>query len=105
MIFKLAMSILNIIINPDSVKDQKQDPSKMAMRIVMALIMLTLVIPINIPNAADKSLNAYINDHGILFGFLYKAQDSILSENILAKLILGTASDRTADDMDVNNLR
>lgn len=104
MIFKLAMSILNIIINPDSVKDQKQDPSKMAMRIVMALIMLTLVIPINIPNAADKSLNAYINDHGILFGFLYKAQDSILSENILAKLILGTASDRTADDMDVNNL-
>lgn len=104
MIFKLAMSILNIIINPDSVKDQKQGPSKMAMRIVMALIMLTLVIPINIPNAADKSLNAYINDHGILFGFLYKAQDSILSENILAKLILGTASDRTADDMDVNNL-
>ncbi len=104
MIFKLAMSILNIIINPDSVKDQKQGPSKMVMRIVMALIMLTLVIPINIPNAASNSLNAYINDHGILFGFLYKAQNSVLSENILAKLILGTASDRTADDMDVNNL-
>ncbi len=104
MIFKLAMSILNIIINPDSLKDQKQGPGKMVMRIVIALIMLTLVIPINIPNAADKSLNAYINDHGILFGFLYKAQYSILSENILAKLILGTSSDRTADDMDVNNL-
>ena len=104
MIFKLAMSILNIIINPDSIKDQKQGPGKMVTRIVTALIMLTLVIPINIPNATDKSLNAYINDHGILFGFLYKAQDSILSENILAKLILGTSSDNTADDMDVNNL-
>ena len=104
MIFKLAMSILNIIINPDSIKDQKQGPSKIVTRIVVALFMLTLVIPINIPNAADKSLNAYINDHGILFGFLYKAQDSILSENILAKLILGTSSDNTADDMDVNNL-
>lgn len=104
MIFKLAMSILNIIINPDVVKDQKQGPSKIVIRIVTALFMLTLVIPINIPNAASKSLNAYINDHGILFGFLYKAQDSILSENILAKLILGTSSDRTADDMDVNNL-
>lgn len=104
MIFKLAMSILNVIINPDSIKDQKQGPSKIVTRIVVALFMLTLVIPINIPNAADKSLNAYINTHGILFGFLYKAQDSILSENILAKLILGTSSNSTADDMDVNNL-
>lgn len=104
MIFKLAMSILNIIINPDSIKDQKQGPSKIVTRIVVALFMLTLVIPINIPNATDKSLNAYINDHGILFGFLYKAQDSILSENILAKLILGTSSNNTANDMDVNNL-
>ena len=104
MIFKLAMSILNIIINPDLVKDQKQGPGKMVTRIVIALFMLTLVIPINIPNAADKSLNAYINDHGILFGFLYKAQDAILSENILAKLILGTSSDITSEDMDVNNL-
>lgn len=102
MIFKLAMSILNIIINPDIIKDQKQGPGKIVMRIVVALFMLTLVIPLNIPNATDKSLNAYINDHGILFGFLYKAQDAILSENILAKLILGTASN--GDDMDVNNL-
>ena len=53
----------------------------------------------------ENSLNAYINDHGILFGVLYKAQDSILSENILAKLILGTSSNGTdAEDMDVNNL-
>lgn len=104
MIFKLAMSILNIIINPDVVKDQKNGPGKMVTRIVAALFMLTLVIPINIPNATAKSLNAYINDHGILFGVLYKAQDSILSENILAKLILGTSSNADADDMDVNNL-
>ena len=70
--------------------------------------MLTLVIPINIPDAEDKSLNYYINEHGILFGFLYKTQDSILSENILAKLILGTPTssepDDTSNDMDVNNL-
>lgn len=104
MIFKLAMSILNIIINPDVVKEQKNGPGKMVTRIVAALFMLTLVIPINIPNATAKSLNAYINDHGILFGVLYKAQDSILSENILAKLILGTSSNADADDMDVNNL-
>ena len=103
MIFKLAMSILNIIINPDLIKDQKQGTGKMVIRIVVALFMLTLVIPINIPNATSKSFNAYINDHGILFGILYKAQDSILSENILAKLILGTTSN-DSNSLNVNNL-
>ncbi len=117
MIFKLAMSILNIIINPDLVKDQKQGAGKIVTRIVVALFMLTLVIPINVPDAESGSLNAYINDHGILFGFLYKAQDAVLSENIIAKLVLGIAPDnedsRVNDDsqdstkvnsMDVNSL-
>lgn len=118
MIFKLAMSILNIIINPDLVKDQKQGAGKIVTRIVVALFMLTLVIPINVPDAESGSLNAYINDHGILFGFLYKAQDAVLSENIIAKLVLGIVPDnedsRVNDDdsqdstkvnsMDVNSL-
>ena len=55
MIFKLAMSILNIIINPDLIKDQKQGAGKIVTRIVVALFMLTLVIPINIPNAQSDS--------------------------------------------------
>ena len=111
MIFKLSLSILNIIINPDLVKDQKNGPGKMVTRIVTALFMLTLVIPINIPDATSNSLNAYINDHGIFFGVLYKAQDAILSENILAKLILGTTAggistdeDDDTNGMNVNNL-
>ncbi len=103
MIFKLAMTILNIIINPDLIKDQKQGTGKVVTRIVVALFMLTLVIPINIPNAKADSLNAYINDHGILFGFLYKTQDTILSENIIAKLVLGVPSDSDSG-LNVNNL-
>lgn len=103
MIFKLAMTILNIIINPDLIKDQKQGAGKVVTRIVVALFMLTLVIPINIPNAKANSLNAYINDHGILFGFLYKTQDTILSENIIAKLVLGVPSDSDSG-LNVNNL-
>ncbi len=103
MIFKLAMTILNIIINPDIIKDQKQGTGKVVTRIVVALFMLTLVIPINIPNAKANSLNAYINDHGILFGFLYKTQDTILSENIIAKLVLGVPSD-SSTSLSVNNL-
>lgn len=101
MIFKLSMTVLNIIINPDSIKDQKQGASKVVVRVVVTLFLLTLIIPMNIPNAQSGTLNAYINDHGVLFGFLYKAQDAILSENILAKLILGSPSN---NDMDVNSL-
>lgn len=114
MIFKLSMSILNIIISPDSIKDQKQGASKIVTRVITALFMLTLIIPINIDvTSNDKtSLNAYVNDHGVLFGFLYKFQQSVLKENIIGKLILGTTSfdsedpeDKFANETgDINNL-
>ncbi len=103
MIFKLSMTVLNIIINPDSIKDQKQGPSKIVVRVVVSLFLLTLIIPMNIPNAEEKSLNYYINNHGVLFGFLYKAQETIMSENILAKLIIG-APNNGDEGMDINSL-
>ncbi len=126
MMFKLAMSILNIIINPDLVTDSKQGGTKIITRVVTALFMLLLVIPINLPlEEADRtnsgkalSLNSYIYDHGILFGFLYKFQDSMMRENIMGRLILGTTGggtsssenndsndlDRDFNDIDANNL-
>lgn len=123
MMFKLAMSILNIIINPDLVTDSKQGGTKIITRVVTALFMLLLVIPINLPleetdrtnNGKALSLNSYIYDHGILFGFLYKFQDSMMRENIMGRLILGTTAggtsssensdlDRELNDIDANNL-
>ena len=38
-----------------------------------------------------------------MFGFLYKTQDTILSENIIAKLVLGVSSDSNSN-LNVNNL-
>lgn len=138
MIFKLAMSILNIIINPDSVKDSKNGPGKIIPRVVVAVFLLLLIIPVEFEiqnetnnnetnnnetidekdysnNGNALTLNAYINDHGILFGFLYKFQDSMMRENIIGKLILGINSggsssdddselDRDFNSIDANNL-
>jgi len=107
MIFKLSMSILNIIINPDSIKDQKQGAGKIVTRVAVALFMLTLIIPINISveNEEKTSLNSYVSDHGVLFGFLYKFQQSMLKENIIGKLILGTSSTQdTTVNADINDL-
>ena len=98
MMFKLALSIINVIINPDSIKDNQKGLSKIVTRVVVALFLLLLIVPINttgtVPDADsdDNSLEAKIASNGILFGYLYKFQDSMMRENIIGKLILGTAA-------------
>ena len=96
MMFKLALSIINVIINPDSIKDNQKGLSKIVTRVVVSLFLLLLIIPINttdtIPDPSDNSLEAKIASNGILFGYLYKFQDSMMRENIIGKLILGTAA-------------
>ena len=89
MIFKLAVSIIQGIINPDTFTDKKSGFSTIVGRIVFALIMLTVLTPINIPGArTDYEIN--LNNNGLLFGTLYELQDRILENNTLGRLILGT---------------
>ena len=89
MIFKLAVSIIQGIINPDTFTDKKSGFSSIIGRIVFALIMLTVLTPINIPGAqSDYEKN--LNNNGLLFGTLYELQDRILENNTLGRLILGT---------------
>lgn len=103
MIFKLSLSVLTIIINPDSLQDKNNGAAKVVTRVVVSLFMLTLVIPINTPKNTEKdSLYYFINDHGILFGFLYKFQDSVMRENIIGKLVLGSTTSPTATELDEN---
>ena len=92
MVFKLAISLLNLIVNPELLKDKNSGPGKLVIRIIVCLLLITTIIPLNIPNAQPRTLNGYINDHGILFGMLYAVQDRVLSENIIAKLILGVST-------------
>ena len=101
MIFKLSLSILNLIINPDLLRDKNSGTGKIVMRVVVALLLLTVVVPLNIPNAQPRTFNGYINDHGILFGMLYAIQDRVLQENVLAKLILGTSANTISNNTDV----
>ena len=98
MVFKLTFTVLSIIINPDVATDKQKGAGKILTRIAAALVMLTLVVPINIPDAADNTLNGRINDHGILFGFLYQFQDSVVKENIFGKLILGSRAEYNTEN-------
>ena len=94
MIFNLAITAINIIINPDLFKDKEKGAGKIVFRIALSLVMLSLVAPINFGTAGDgNDLNTQISNNGILFGFLYQFQDSVMKDNILGKLILGSETE------------
>ena len=98
MIFKLAVSILQGIMDPEKFTSGKEGGfGSIITRVVVALIMLAVIVPINIPDVQNaNSYEKYINNNGLLFGTLYSLQDRILSGNTLGRLILGTTDE--ADD-------
>ena len=98
MIFKLAVSLLQAVINPDMLTDQKKGMGKIISRMITMLVMLTAIMPLNIPNAVPGSYNAYLNQNGLLFGTLYSLQARILDGNVIGKLVLGDDINSTGED-------
>ena len=98
MIFRISITLLQIIVNPDMFKDKQKGAGSLVMRVVVMLVMLTLIVPIDIQNTNGNPLNEQINSNGILFGFLYQFQNSIIDDNILGKLILGSKTDTTTSN-------
>ena len=97
MIFKLAVSILQGIMNPDKFTNPKEGFGNVITRIIISLALLTVLVPINVPNVESaNSYEKYLNNNGLLFGTLYSLQDRILSNNTLGRLILGTTDDATS---------
>lgn len=91
MIFKLATSILQVIINPDLLNDQKRGTGKIISRILIMLVLFVSIIPLNIPgDLEERSYNEYISNNGLLFGTLYSLQHRIMSNNTLERFVFGT---------------
>lgn len=98
MIFKLSVSVLQAVINPDILTDQKNGMGKIITRIITMLLMFTAIIPLNIPNATPGSYNAYLNQHGLLFGTMYSLQARILDQGTIEKLMLGNVDSANSED-------
>ena len=104
MVFKLAVSILQGIMDPDKFMNPKEGFGNFITRVVISLSLLTVLVPINIPNVQQaNSFEKYLNNNGLLFGTLYSLQDRILSNNTLGRLILGTTDDAIDDNSSTNN--
>ena len=73
MLFKVTFSLISYLVNPDSLGDKTTGAGNIAKNVVITLFLIILV-----PYAFD---------------FLYRAQNAIISDNIIPKLILGTTDD------------
>ncbi len=98
-VFRLAVTLISGIVNPDKITDNKSGAGKLVSKIIIALILLIMIVPLNIPDTdiADGSYEAQLNNNGILFGTLYELQNRILSDNTLAKLVLGNGESVRSD--------
>lgn len=103
MVFKLALSILQWIVDPDKANDSKAGFTTILTRTLVVLTMLTLLSPVTI-NKSPSAMNDYekkIHSDGILFGTLYSLQERIINDNVLGQIILG---DNPGSKENVNKL-
>lgn len=96
MIFKLSISVIQAVMDPDRLTNKDAGMGKIITRIVTMLAMFTAIIPLNIPYAEEGSYNAYLNENGLLFGTLYSLQARIIKGNVIGKLVLGNNSTSTS---------
>ena len=104
MIFKLSITLLQMIVNPDMYKDKQKGAGSLVKRIAIILVLLTLIVPITLDEGAidGNPLNEQIASNGILFGFLYQIQNTVIEDNVLGKLVLGSNVDSTSSQTDSN---
>ena len=98
MTFRLTLTFLEIIVNPDLYKDRQKGAASLVKRIAIMLVLLSVIVPIDIPNTDNNPLNEQIRNNGILFGLLYQFQNSVVEDNILGKLILGSETESTTSN-------
>ena len=98
MIFRISITLLQIILNPDMFKDKQKGAGSLIKRIALMLVMLTLIVPLNISDTNGNPLNEQFKSNGILFGFLYQFQNSVVADNVLGKLILGSNTANTTEN-------
>ena len=103
MIFKLSISVMQAVMDPDRLTNKDTGMGKIITRIVTMLAMFTAIIPLNIPYAEEGSYNAYLNENGLLFGTLYSLQSRIIKGNVIGKLVLGNSNSTTTTKDNLKN--
>ena len=107
MIFRISITLLQMIVNPDMFKDKQKGAGSLVKRVAVMLVLLSMIVPIEgISENDPNDLNQQIRSNGILFGFLYQFQNSVIQDNVLGKLILGSNVDSIpeGESSDIGNM-
>lgn len=112
MLFKLAFSLVNSIVNPDVLTDKEKGFGKIITRALTVVILLIALVPTgdkefkesvkDIPDAEKSTYDYKIKTHGLLFGTLYTLQDKIVSQNTIGKIVLGTGGNTTNEQQETD---
>lgn len=89
MVFRLSITVLQTLIDPEKVSDKNEGFTAVIKRVVIGLLLLAALTPINIPNAHNE-FEIELNNNGLIFGTLYSLQNRILSNNTIGRIVLGT---------------
>ncbi len=100
MIFKVSVSLLQSVMDPERLTNKDTGMGKIISRILIMLAMFAALRPLNIPNAVEGTYNGYLKNNGLLFGTLYSFQSRVIGNNVLGKLLL--PSTMVADDEDID---
>ncbi len=101
MIFKLSISVLEAIVNPEKLTAKKTGTMSVIARVFISLALLAALTPINIPNPKNE-YEKKLKNNGLIFGVLYSLQHRILQQNTLGRLVLGdefTASNSSSGNI------
>lgn len=90
MLFKLCVSFISYLVNPESMKDKEKGIGKLFGRLITMLILLYVLMPMNDFNLwGDADTDAKYQANGILFGALYDFQSRVINDGAISELILG----------------
>ncbi len=104
MLFKLCISFITYLINPEATKDKERGIGKLFGRLITMLILLYLLVPQeNFDVFENTDRNNKYKSNGLLFGMLYDFQDRVLTQNTIPKLILGNTISSTFESKNKNN--
>lgn len=101
MLFKLGVSLISYLVNPDTIKDKERGIGKMFSRLVVMLVLLLVLMPwpsfslweSDTTDMTAQERNELYQDNGLLFGLLYDAQKRIINDGTISMLILGEKID------------
>lgn len=104
MLFKLCISFITYLINPEATKDKERGIGKLFGRLITMLILLYLLVPQeNFDVFENTDRNNKYKSNGLLFGMLYDFQDRVLTQNTIPKLILGNTISSTFESKNKNS--